>query len=199
MKKFIRIIALVMALLTMSGLFAACANTQTAEETTDGAGVAETEAPVVETTAEETLYAPDDLKEKYDFNETVTIFMWSDYSMMEFYAEETGDIIDDAIFNRNVAVETRLGVEFDLWKGEADAKPYIADMVEYLKKEGYAHEDQGALVVDVKEETDTKEIPPCMILKSDGASLYNTTDLATIMERMKEYAPDKGRRCACRC
>ena len=64
MKKFIRIIALVMALLTMSGLFAACANTQTAEETTDGAGVAETEAPVVETTAEETLYAPDDLKEK---------------------------------------------------------------------------------------------------------------------------------------
>ena len=56
-----------------------------------------------------------------------------------------------------------LNVEFDLWKGEADAKPYIADMVEYLKKEGYAHEDQGALVVDVKEETDTKEIPPCTI------------------------------------
>lgn len=84
-----------------------------------------------------------------------------------------------------------LNVEFDLWKGEADAKPYIADMVEYLKKEGYAHEDQGALVVDVKEETDTKEIPPCMILKSDGASLYNTTDLATIVWRMKDYHPDK--------
>jgi len=84
-----------------------------------------------------------------------------------------------------------LNVDFDLWKGEADAKPYIADMVEYLKKEGYAHEDQGALVVDVKEETDTKEIPPCMILKSDGAALYATTDLATLVEREKLYKPDQ--------
>jgi len=84
-----------------------------------------------------------------------------------------------------------LNVEFDLWKGEADAKPYIADMVEYLKKEGYAHEDQGALVVDVKEETDAKEIPPCMILKSDGAALYATTDLATLVEREKIYKPDQ--------
>ena len=86
---------------------------------------------------------------------------------------------------------SNLNVEFDLWKGEADAKPYIADMVEYLKKEGYAYEDQGALVVDVKEETDTKEIPPCMILKSDGAALYATTDLATLVEREKVYKPDQ--------
>ena len=64
-------------------------------------------------------------------------------------------------------------------------------MVEYLKKNGYAYMDDGALVVDVKEETDTKEVPPCMILKSDGASLYNTTDLATIIERMKLYHPDE--------
>ena len=84
-----------------------------------------------------------------------------------------------------------LNVEFDLWKGEADAKPYIADMVERLKKEGFAHEDQGALVVDVKEETDTKEIPPCMILKSDGAALYATTDLATLVEREQLYKPDQ--------
>ena len=84
-----------------------------------------------------------------------------------------------------------LNVEFDLWKGEADAKPYIADMVDYLKKEGYAREDQGALVVDVKEETDTKEVPPCMILKSDGAALYATTDLATLVEREKLYQPDQ--------
>ncbi|MBQ4558819.1 MAG: arginine--tRNA ligase [Tyzzerella sp.] len=86
---------------------------------------------------------------------------------------------------------SNLNVEFDLWKGEADAKPYIADMVEYLKKEGYAHEDQGALVVDVKEETDAKEIPPCMILKSDGAALYATTDLATLVEREQVYKPDQ--------
>ena len=83
-----------------------------------------------------------------------------------------------------------LNVEFDLWKGEADAQPYIPEMVEYLKNEGYARFDQGALVVDVKEETDTKEIPPCIILKSDGASLYGTTDLATLVEREKLYSPD---------
>ena len=84
-----------------------------------------------------------------------------------------------------------LNVEFDLWKGEADAKPYIADMVADMKAKGFAREDQGALVVDVKEETDTKEVPPCMILKSDGASLYATTDLATLVEREKDYRPDQ--------
>ncbi len=83
-----------------------------------------------------------------------------------------------------------LHVEFDLWKGESDVQEAIPGMVSYMKEEGYAYESEGALVVDVKEETDTKEIPPCMILKSDGASLYNTTDLATIMERMQEIQPD---------
>lgn len=83
-----------------------------------------------------------------------------------------------------------LNVDFDLWKGESDVHGLIPDMVKYMKEEGYAHESEGALVVDVKEETDTKEIPPCMILKSDGASLYNTTDLATILERMNLYHPD---------
>lgn len=85
----------------------------------------------------------------------------------------------------------KLDVEFDLWKKESDAQPYIPEMVQYLKDNDYAHLDQGALVVDVKEDTDTKEIPPCMILKSDGASLYNTTDLATIVERMKLFHPDE--------
>lgn len=84
-----------------------------------------------------------------------------------------------------------LNVEFDLWKGEADAQKYIPDMVQRLKNEGYAHLDEGALVVDVKEETDTKEIPPCMILKSDGAALYDTTDLATLVEREELYHPDE--------
>ena len=84
-----------------------------------------------------------------------------------------------------------LNVEFDLWKGESDAQKYIPDMVERLKKEGYAHIDNGALVVDVKEETDTKEIPPCMILKSDGAALYDTTDLATLVEREELFQPNE--------
>jgi arginyl-tRNA synthetase len=84
-----------------------------------------------------------------------------------------------------------LNVSFDLWKKESDAQPYIPDMVQRMKEEGFAYENQGALVVDVKEESDTKEIPPCMILKSDGASLYTTTDLATIVERMKLFHPDE--------
>ncbi len=85
----------------------------------------------------------------------------------------------------------KLKVSFDLWKGESDADPYIADMVEMMKAKGFCYESEGALVVDVAEETDTKEIPPCMILKSDGASLYTTTDLATLVMRMQELSPDE--------
>ncbi|MBQ0042501.1 MAG: arginine--tRNA ligase [Lachnospiraceae bacterium] len=84
-----------------------------------------------------------------------------------------------------------LNVEFDLWKGESDVQDLIPGMVDYMKEGGYAYLSEGALVVDVKEESDTKEIPPCMILKSDGAALYNTTDLATIMDREKNYHPDQ--------
>lgn len=93
-----------------------------------------------------------------------------------------------ADLKRNYA---NLNVDFDLWNGESTVDPLIPGMVAYMKKEGYAHESEGALVVDVKEETDTKEVPPCMILKSDGASLYNTTDLATIMMRMEQDKPDQ--------
>lgn len=99
------------------------------------------------------------------------------------------------IINVSVAdlkkIYTKLNVEFDLWKKESDAQPYIPQMVQDMKDGGYAHIDQGALVVDVKEETDTKEIPPCMILKSNGATLYNTTDLATIVERRRLFEPDE--------
>ena len=84
-----------------------------------------------------------------------------------------------------------LNVTFDLWKGEASVHPVIPGMVEDMKKGGYAYESQGALVIDVAEETDSKEIPPCIVLKSDGASLYTTTDLATIKERVENYHPDK--------
>jgi len=84
-----------------------------------------------------------------------------------------------------------LNVNFDLWNGESTVHDRIPAMVDYLKKGGYAYMSEGALVVDVKEETDTKEIPPCMILKSDGASLYNTTDLTTIEERMEDFNPER--------
>lgn len=85
----------------------------------------------------------------------------------------------------------RLDVEFDLWKKESDAQPYIPDMIQKMKDEGLAYEDDGALIVDVASESDTKTVPPCILLKSDGASLYTTTDLATIVERMKLFSPDE--------
>ena len=84
-----------------------------------------------------------------------------------------------------------LNVDFDLWKGESDAQADIPDMIRRLNEEGYAHTDQGALVIDVQKESDTKEVPPCMIQKSDGASLYGTTDLATLVQRERDYQPDQ--------
>lgn len=86
---------------------------------------------------------------------------------------------------------SNLNVDFDLWKGESDAEPYIDDMVQMLIDKGLAYESQGALVVDVAKESDTKEIPPCLIRKSDGASLYATSDLATIVEREQDFKPNR--------
>lgn len=84
-----------------------------------------------------------------------------------------------------------LNVEFDLWKGESDAEEFIGPMVEDMINKGYAHESQGAMVIDVMEATDQKEIPPCIIKKSDGASLYATSDLATIIQRKRDFNPDE--------
>ena len=83
----------------------------------------------------------------------------------------------------------KLNVDFDVWYGESDAQPFIPAMVEKMKADGFARESQGALIVDVAEETDTKEVPPCILVKSDGATLYSTTDLATIVQRVQEYDP----------
>lgn len=84
-----------------------------------------------------------------------------------------------------------LKVYFDLWKGESDAQPYIPGLINDLIEKGLAYESEGALVVDVAQEGDAKEYPPCIVRKSDGASLYATSDLATIIEREKEYQPDR--------
>jgi arginyl-tRNA synthetase len=82
-----------------------------------------------------------------------------------------------------------LNVHFEVWKGESDAQPVIPSMLEDLINRGIAYESQGALVIDVTEPTDKKEIPPCIVRKSDGASIYATSDLATIISREKDYAP----------
>jgi arginyl-tRNA synthetase len=83
-----------------------------------------------------------------------------------------------------------LGVHADLWKGEAHVEPLIPPMIEKLKSDGVTRLDDGALIVDVAEPGDTKEIPPLILVKSDGAVLYGTTDLATIVDRVKEQDPD---------
>ena len=85
---------------------------------------------------------------------------------------------------------SKLDVSFDLWLGESDAAKYIPDMIEKMKTDGFAHLSDGALVVDVEEETDKKSIPPCMLLKSDGATLYDTTDVATILQRVHDFNPN---------
>lgn len=85
----------------------------------------------------------------------------------------------------------QLGVEFDLWKGEADVHDYIAPMVKEMQSKGLAVEDDGALIVKVAEEDDNKKIPPMILYKRDGAVMYGTTDCATIVERMKLYNPAK--------
>lgn len=83
-----------------------------------------------------------------------------------------------------------LGVEFDLWNGEASVDPLIPPMIADLKARGIAEESEGALVIQVAKPDDKKELPPLILLKSDGAVLYGTTDLATIVDRVKAYNPD---------
>ena len=84
-----------------------------------------------------------------------------------------------------------LDVHFEKWLGESDAHPYIPAMIDDLKAKGHAVESEGALVFPVAEETDKKEMPPCILVKSDGSAIYATTDLATIVQRMQDWNPDK--------
>ncbi len=84
-----------------------------------------------------------------------------------------------------------LDVHFEKWLGESDADPYIPAMVEDLKARGLAVMSEGAWVVPVAEEGDKKEIPPMILVKSDGSAIYATTDLATMVQRMQDFAPDK--------
>ena len=84
-----------------------------------------------------------------------------------------------------------LDVHFESWLGEMDAQPYIAPMLEDMKAKGLAVESDGALIFPVAREDDKKEVPPCILVKSDGATLYDTTDLATLVQREQDFKPDK--------
>ena len=85
----------------------------------------------------------------------------------------------------------KLDVHFDVWLGESDAQPYIPKMLKIVEEKHLAVRSEGALVVPVQEDTDTKDIPPCILVKSDGATLYATTDLATILQREEDFHPDR--------
>jgi len=85
----------------------------------------------------------------------------------------------------------KLNVEFEQWLGESDAQPYIPGMVEDLQNRGIAVQSEGAWVIPVQEDTDKKEVPPCILVKSDGSAIYATTDLATMVQRMQDWKPDK--------
>ena len=115
------------------------------------------------------------------------------------YRLQTGDRGYRAMWKHIMRISTEdlrknydnLDVHFDVWLGESDAQPYIPPMLEAMKAKGIVTESEGALVVDVQEESDTKEVPPCILVKSDGATLYATTDLATLVQRMKDFKPDE--------
>ncbi len=125
MKKTLRFITLLISLVMLLGTLASCANSGGSDEST--AGPAATAAPgadgshEVVTTAEETLYAQDDLDETYNFNEVITIYLWSEHRMAEFYTEESGDVIDDSIYKRNNNVSTRLGITFEYVEEPGDS------------------------------------------------------------------------------
>ena len=84
-----------------------------------------------------------------------------------------------------------LNVHFEAWLGESDADPFIPAMVEDLKARGIAVKSEGAWVIPVAKEDDKKEVPPCILVKSDGSAIYATTDLATMVQRMQEFKPDR--------
>ncbi|WP_195466996.1 arginine--tRNA ligase [Clostridium sp. D43t1_170807_H7] len=84
-----------------------------------------------------------------------------------------------------------LNVNFELWNGESDAEKYIPEMIEMLKVNGYAKKSEGALIFEIEEESDKSPMPPLLLLKSDGGALYGTTDLATVVERVRDMKADE--------
>ena len=81
-------------------------------------------------------------------------------------------------------------MDFDLWKGESDADPLIPDMVKDLEAKGLLVEDQGARIIRVNRQGDKRELPPLLVVSSEGSAMYGTTDLATILDRKQSFGPD---------
>ena len=111
MKESIRVIAMLMSLVILFGTFVSCANTSGGEDTVPDTTVAQTATATEAATTEQIL-------------QTITIYLWSDHRMTEFYADETGDLIEDAIFRRNIKVSERLGIEFEFVEEKGDNTAY---------------------------------------------------------------------------
>ena len=146
--------------------------------------------------------APFTIDELEDIYPAASKLAKSDEAAMEAAKKATAELQEGrrgymALWNHivNVSVSDlkrnygNLNVEFDLWKGESDAEEYIPAMIKELNEKGYTYRSEGALVIDVAEESDKQPMPPIIIQKSDGASLYGTTDLATIIQRVQDYSP----------
>lgn len=103
---------------------------------------------------------------------------------------ELCDIITDVSLADIKKIYDSLDVSFDLWESERGAYKYIPELEELVSKKGILYKSEGAMVIDVKDESDTKEIPPMIFRKSNGAYLYGTTDMATIYDRENKYKPD---------
>ncbi len=155
-----------------------------------------------EFTGEYPKEAPFTIDELEDIYPAASKLAKSDEAAMEAAKKATAELQEGrrgymALWNHivNVSVSDlkrnygNLNVEFDLWKGESDAEEYIPAMIKKLNEKGYTYRSEGALVIDVAEESDKQPMPPIIIQKSDGASLYGTTDLATIIQRVQDYNP----------
>jgi len=89
------------------------------------------------------------------------------------------------------SIYNRLNTTFDLWEGETDCYPYIPEMINNLKKKNLIYESEGALVIDVIEETDKEPMPPLVVLKGNGGTVYQTRELATLLSREERFSPDE--------
>ncbi len=88
------------------------------------------------------------------------------------------------------SIYSLFNTDFDLWEGESNSISYIDEVVDLLKKEGIVYESEGALVIDVKEDSDDAPVPPFILIKSNGGILYSTTEIATLYKRIKTYDLD---------
>ncbi|MFO7536253.1 MAG: arginine--tRNA ligase [Kiritimatiellia bacterium] len=120
---------------------------------------------------------------------------WLAAAKQELVKLQNGDADNLALWKQFIALSMaeferlykRLGVQFDLVRGESFYRDQLAGLVERLTVQGLAVESEGARVVFLEDE----KLPPCLVRKSDGGFNYATTDIATVLNRVEEFKPDR--------